>query len=99
MLWKNNKDEDNSQKTLTDKNHQASSQKFRQLILITWLTCGMRFEIVFLRDQKNKHQIHWLLYEIYTKIISGWSVAIKTYWFLAIPLKTGGKFIKKNYEC
>ena len=28
----NNKDEDNSQKTLNDKNHLASSQKFRQLI-------------------------------------------------------------------
>ena len=27
-----NKDEDNSQKTLNDKNHQALSQKFRQLI-------------------------------------------------------------------
>ena len=27
-----NKDEDNSPKTLNDKNHQASSQKFRQLI-------------------------------------------------------------------
>ena len=27
----NNKDEDNSLKTLNDKNHQASSQKFRQL--------------------------------------------------------------------
>ena len=26
----NNKDEDNRQKTLNDKNHQASSQKFRQ---------------------------------------------------------------------
>ena len=29
----NNKDEDNSPKTLNDKNQQASSQKFRQLIL------------------------------------------------------------------
>ena len=29
----NNKDEDNSSKTLDDKYHQASSQKFRQLIL------------------------------------------------------------------
>ena len=29
----NNKDEDNSPKTLNDKNHRASSQKFRQLIL------------------------------------------------------------------
>ena len=29
----NNKDEDNSLKTPNDKNHQASSQKFRQLIL------------------------------------------------------------------
>ena len=27
----NNKDEDNGPKTLNDKNHQASSQKFRQL--------------------------------------------------------------------
>ena len=27
---KNNKDEDNSPKTLTDKNHQALSQKFRR---------------------------------------------------------------------
>ena len=27
----NNKDEDNSPKTLNDKNHQALSQKFRQL--------------------------------------------------------------------
>ena len=27
----NNKDKDNSPKTLNDKNHQASSQKFRQL--------------------------------------------------------------------
>ena len=29
----NNKDENNSPKTLNDKNHQASSQKFRQQIL------------------------------------------------------------------
>ena len=28
----NNKDEDNSPKTLNDKNHQVSSQKFRQLL-------------------------------------------------------------------
>ena len=32
----NNKDEDNSPKILNDKNHQASSQKFRQQI-ITYL--------------------------------------------------------------
>ena len=31
----NNKDEDNSPKTLNDKNHQALFQKFRQLILLT----------------------------------------------------------------
>ena len=30
----NNKDEDNSPKNLNDKNQQASSQKFRQLIVI-----------------------------------------------------------------
>ena len=34
----NNKDEDNSLKTLNDKNHQASSQKLRQLtcLSISW---------------------------------------------------------------
>ena len=32
----NNKDEDNSPKTLNDKNQQASSQKFRQLIIFGW---------------------------------------------------------------
>ena len=31
IVKKNNKDEDNSPKTLIDKNHQASSQRFRQL--------------------------------------------------------------------
>ena len=30
----NNEDEDNSPKTLNDKNHQASSQKFRQLMIL-----------------------------------------------------------------
>ena len=30
----NNKDEDNSPKSLNDKNHQASSQKFRQLTFL-----------------------------------------------------------------
>ena len=35
----NNKDEDNSPKTLNDKNYHASSQKFRQLIFnIHWAT-------------------------------------------------------------
>ena len=32
VVKKNNQDKDNSPKTLTDKNHQTSSQKFRQLI-------------------------------------------------------------------
>ena len=32
----NNKDEDNSPKSLNDKNQQASSQKFRQLIALTF---------------------------------------------------------------
>ena len=33
----NNKDKDNSLKTLIDKNHQASSQKFRQLLCFSIL--------------------------------------------------------------
>ena len=39
----NYKDEDNSLKTLNDKNHQASSQKFRQLILQSYLSL-IRYE-------------------------------------------------------
>ena len=39
----NNKDEDNSLKTLNDKNHQASSQKFRQL-LFSGLTKTQEFQ-------------------------------------------------------
>ena len=41
----NNKDEDNNPKTLNNKNHQASSQKFRQLKInlslnnLQWLIC------------------------------------------------------------
>ena len=38
----NNKDEDNSLKTLNDKNHQASSQKFRQLISSVEITIKMK---------------------------------------------------------
>ena len=38
----NNKNEDNNPKTLNDKNHQASSQNFRQLIL-TLLSLCLRF--------------------------------------------------------
>ena len=39
----NNKDEDNNPKTLNDKNQQASSQKFRQLIEF-WVvsTCAVK---------------------------------------------------------
>ena len=33
----NNKDEDNSPKTLNDKNHQASSQKLRQLGIYSFI--------------------------------------------------------------
>ena len=37
----NNKDEDYSPKTLNDKNHQASSKKFRQLMsLLTSIICN-----------------------------------------------------------
>ena len=37
----NNKDEDNGPKTPNDKNHHASSQKFRQLILIKICMFGL----------------------------------------------------------
>ena len=34
----NYKDEDKSPKTMNDKNHRASNQKFRQLIIVIWLS-------------------------------------------------------------
>ena len=40
----NNKDEDNSPKTLNDKNQQALSQKFRQLISST-LVCFCKLDV------------------------------------------------------
>ena len=40
----NNKDEDNSPKNLNDKNKQASSQKFRQLI-ITLLDISLKIQL------------------------------------------------------
>ena len=39
----NIKDEDNSLKTLNDKNHQASSKKFRQLVLFYLTFCDFFF--------------------------------------------------------
>ena len=44
----NNKDEDNTLKTLHDKNHQASSQKFRQLTLEYTVTVFMKMMKDFL---------------------------------------------------
>ena len=35
----NNKDVDNSPKTLHDKNHQASSQKFREFVILGIIVC------------------------------------------------------------
>ena len=46
-----NKDGDNSPKTLNDKNHQASSQKFRQLLII--LLKNYSFVYAQLNDSKN----------------------------------------------
>ena len=40
LCGNNNKDEDNSPKTLNDKNHQASSQKLKQLRFgLVWFYC------------------------------------------------------------
>ena len=50
----NNKDEDNSPKTLTDKNHQASSQKFWQLISVIvfhiWLE--IQITLIFINETR-----------------------------------------------
>ena len=39
----NNKDEDNSQKTLNDKNHHALSQKFRQPLLVPFILADVKW--------------------------------------------------------
>ena len=52
----NNKDEDNSPKTLNDKNQQASSQKFRQLILKRFLI----WFVQFLKKKRHKSKFSWL---------------------------------------
>ena len=50
----NNEDEDNSLKTLNDKNHQASSQKFKQLFQSVTVICQWQSE-------KNQNDT-WLEY-------------------------------------
>ena len=45
-----NKDEDNSPKTLTDKNHQTSSQNFRQLIFLASLMVFLAFALSSLKE-------------------------------------------------
>ena len=59
----NNKDEDNNLKTLNDKNHQASSQKFRQvksfMQQIYRLKCSKAEQLSLPnRVRKEKRQIH-----------------------------------------
>ena len=46
----NNKDEDNSPKTLTDKNHKASSQKFRQLKKLIIIVSPQHTPVVYTYD-------------------------------------------------
>ena len=46
----NNKEEDNSPKTLNDKNHQASSQKFRQLICCLYTQNEGTFKNLYLYE-------------------------------------------------
>ena len=55
----NNKDEDNSPKTLNDKNYQAPSQKFRQLI---WIQVHI---------QNNRRDINSLLGSLTKESLTG----------------------------
>ena len=48
----NNKDEDNSPKTLNDKNNQASSQKFWQLVLVSCKICFVPSTLSFINPIK-----------------------------------------------
>ena len=51
----NNGDEDNSPKTLNDKNHQASSQKFRQYNEMANLVHCVQGTNIFVNDSYIKH--------------------------------------------
>ena len=53
----NNKDEDNSPNTLNDKNYQASSQKFRQTILL--------IQNILLGTIYYQTLMHWNCIQIY----------------------------------
>ena len=59
----NNNDEDNSPKTFTDKNHQASSQKFRQLAALCYDL--LYIYIFFIRKRKIGES--YLLIDLYDK--------------------------------
>ncbi len=51
----NNKDKDNSPKTLNDKNHQASSQKFRLLIMIGCVLSKILVKIIIIMMINNNN--------------------------------------------
>ena len=57
----NNKDEDNRAKTLNDKNHQASSQKFRQLISLTKIQVTINTNNLQLYDLNYFYRIRIIL--------------------------------------
>ena len=90
----NNKDEDNSPKTLNDKNQQTSSQKFRQLrkialnIQIGWTHFASpqsildeNSESIFYKELRSNHFLSFLLRkEIHTELKSqlAWFIQFST---------------------
>ena len=70
----NNKDEDNSPKTLNDKNHQASSQKFRQQL--NDHTVQGTYQVLPL----------WARVDLGAMAMKGYSTFPKHYWSLTIKL-------------
>ena len=57
---KNNKDEDNSPKTLNDNNHQASSKKFRQLTRQASFITNDNISSSDMQSSKNQMPIYFI---------------------------------------
>ena len=100
----NNKDEDNSPKTLNDKNQQTSSQKFRQLMNQVQILDPPQISQWYLH-QKNKFYKVWLediLILVLNKTISCYLLIGLVGWVFANGLgdlgSILGRVIPKNLE-
>ena len=88
----NNKDEDNSPKTLKDKNHQASSQKFRRLISNSLLF------VRFIHERGNIKQILLHTCTLYLSLNPGTSLLNPLRRFEDLEMRSNRKILNILYR-